>query len=220
MAPPPDGGAKVMTGLIGKKLESVSLRTYLRPLAAPMVATSAILSMVGTAAIYVSVISAPGVSGVLGAGLALVMLAIAIIDGRRFIIPDWLNAAGMVLAIVYAGVREPEAIGQAVAVAMLRGLAVALVFFSLRYGYAKLRGRQGLGFGDVKLAFVAGTWLDWMTIPIAIELAAFAAITTYVLRQLILGQPISATTRMPFGLFFAPAIWICWVIEMRWFQLV
>ena len=209
-----------MTGSIGKKLESVSLRTYLRPLAVPMVATSAILSMVGTAAIYVSVISAPGVSGVLGAGLALVMLAIAIIDGRRFIIPNWLNAAGMALAIVYAGVREPEAIGQAVAVAMLRGLAVALAFFSLRYGYAKLRGRHGLGFGDVKLAFVAGTWLDWMTIPIAIELAAFAAITTYVLRQLILGQPISATTRMPFGLFFAPAIWICWVIEIWWFQLV
>ena len=190
-----------MTGSIGKKLESVSLRTCLRPLAVPMVATSAILSMVGTAAIYVSVISAPGVSGVLGAGLALVMLAIAIIDGRRFIIPNWLNAAGMALAIVYAGVREPEAIGQAVAVAMLRGLAVALAFFSLRYGYAKLRGRHGLGFGDVKLAFVAGTWLDWMTIPIAIELAAFAAITTYVLRQLILGQPITATTRMPFGLF-------------------
>ena len=209
-----------MTGSIGKKLESVSLRTCLRPLAVPMVATSATLSMVGTAAIYVSVISAPGVSGVLGAGLALVMLAIAIIDGRRFIIPNWLNAAGMALAIVYAGVREPEAIGQAVAVAMLRGLAVALAFFSLRYGYAKLRGRQGLGFGDVKLAFVAGTWLDWMTIPIAIELAAFAAITTYVLRQLILGQPISATTRMPFGLFFAPAIWICWVIEIWWFQLV
>ena len=209
-----------MTGSIGKKLESVSLRTCLRPLAVPMVATSAILSMVGTAAIYVSVISAPGVSGVLGAGLALVMLAIAIIDGRRFIIPNWLNAAGMALAIVYAGVREPEAIGQAVAVAMLRGLAVALAFFSLRYGYAKLRGRQGLGFGDVKLAFVAGTWLDWMTIPIAIELAAFAAITTYVLRQLILRQPISATTRMPFGLFFAPAIWICWVIEIWWFQLV
>ena len=209
-----------MTGSIGKKFESVSLRTYLRPLAVPMVATSATLSMVGTAAIYVSVISAPGVSGVLGAGLALVMLAIAIIDGRRFIIPNWLNAAGMALAIVYAGVREPEAIGQAVAVAMLRGLAVALAFFSLRYGYAKLRGRHGLGFGDVKLAFVAGTWLDWMTIPIAIELAAFAAITTYVLRQLILRQPISATTRMPFGLFFAPAIWICWVIEIWWFQLV
>jgi len=207
-------------GLFGKTPESVSIGRTLPPLAAPRASTSAILGLVGAAAIYISVISAPGVSGVLGAGLAVVMLAIAIIDGRRFIIPDWLNAAGIMLAIVYAGVREPEAMEQAVVVATLRGLAVALVFFSLRYAYAKLRGRHGLGFGDVKLAFVAGTWLDWMTIPIAIELAAFAAITTYVLRQLILGQPISATTRMPFGLFFAPAIWICWVIEMRWFQLV
>ena len=206
-------------GLIGKTLESVSIGRTLPPLAAPRASTSAILGLVGAAAIYVSVISAPGVSGVLGAGLAVVMLAIAIIDGRRFIIPDWLNAAGIVLAIVYAGVREPEAMEQAVVVATLRGLAVALVFFSLRYAYAKLRGRHGLGFGDVKLAFVAGTWLDWMTIPLAIELAAFAAITTYVLRQLILRQPISATTRMPFGLFFAPAIWICWVIEIWWFQL-
>jgi leader peptidase (prepilin peptidase)/N-methyltransferase len=207
-------------GLIGKTLESVSIGRTLPPLAAPRASTSAILGLVGAAAIYISVISAPGVSGVLGAGLAVVMLAIAIIDGRRFIIPDWLNAAGIMLAIVYAGVREPEAMEQAVVVATLRGLAVALVFFSLRYAYAKLRGRHGLGFGDVKLAFVAGTLLDWMTIPLAIELAAFAAITTCVLRQLILGQPISATTRMPFGLFFAPAIWICWVIEMRWFQLV
>ena len=207
-------------GLIGKTLESVSIGRTLPPLAAPRASTSAIIGLVGAAAIYVSVMSAPGVSGVLGAGLAVVMLAIAIIDGRKFIIPDWLNAAGIMLAIVYAGVREPEAMEQAVVVATLRGLAVALVFFSLRYAYAKLRGRHGLGFGDVKLAFVAGTWLDWMTIPLAIELAAFAAITTYVLRQLILGQPISATTHMPFGLFFAPAIWICWVIEIWWFQLV
>ena len=35
-------------------------------------------------------------------------------------------------------------------------------FFALRYGYARLRGRQGLGLGDVKLAFVAGAWLDWL----------------------------------------------------------
>ena len=210
----------VTTKSIGKGRRSGSLEDDLRKLATPAAFINALIAAAMGAAVYVSLVIAPGTIGLLGAGLALIMVAIAVIDGRSFIIPDWLNAAGIVLAIVYAAVREPEAIGQAVALATLRGLALALVFFSLRYGYAKLRGRQGLGFGDVKLAFVAGTWLDWMTIPIAIELAAFAAITTYVLRQLILGQPISATTRMPFGLFFAPAIWICWVIEMRWFQLV
>ena len=210
----------VTTKSIGKGRRSGSLEDDLRKLATPAAFINALIAAAMGAAVYVSLVIAPGTTGLLGAGLALIMLAIAVIDWRSFIIPDWLNVAGIVLAIVYAAVLEPEAIGQAVALATLRGLALALVFFSLRYGYAKLRGRQGLGFGDVKLAFVAGTWLDWMTIPIAIELAAFAAITTYVLRQLILGQPISATTRMPFGLFFAPAIWICWVIEMRWFQLV
>jgi len=210
----------VATKSIRKWRHGGSFGDGLRKLATPATFTNALIAAAISTAVCVSLVIAPGTIGLLGAGLALIMLAIAVIDGRSFIIPDWLNAAGIVLAIVYAAVREPEAIGQAVAVAMLRGLALALVFFSLRYGYAKLRGRQGLGFGDVKLAFVAGTWLDWMTIPIAIELAAFAAITTYGLRQLMLGQPISATTRMPFGLFFAPAIWICWVIEMRWFQLV
>jgi hypothetical protein len=31
--------------------------------------------------------------------------------------------------------------------------------------------------------------------------------------QLALGRPISATSRLPFGLFFAPSIWICWLME-------
>jgi leader peptidase (prepilin peptidase)/N-methyltransferase len=75
---------------------------------------------------------------------------------------------------------------------------------------------QGLGLGDVKLAFVAGAWLDWLTIPLAIQLAAFAALSAFLVRQLVSGQSMSATNRMPFGLFLAPAIWICWLLEVRW----
>ena len=89
------------------------------------------------AAVYVSLVVAPG--AIIGAGLASRRVTIALIDGRGFIIPDWLNAAGIVLAMVYAAVG-PEAMGQAVVVALLRGLAIALVIFLVRYGYAKLRG--------------------------------------------------------------------------------
>ena len=122
-----------------------------------------------------------------------------------------------VLAIAArGGARQPEAMLQAVAMAVLRGTVLALIFFALRYGYARLRGRQGLGLGDVKLAFVAGAWLDWSMIPLAIQLAAFAALSAYLVRQLVSGRSISATNRMPFGLFFAPAIWICWLLEVRW----
>jgi leader peptidase (prepilin peptidase)/N-methyltransferase len=103
-----------------------------------------------------------------------------------------------------------------VAIAILRGTLLALIFFAIRSGYARLRGRQGLGLGDVKLAFVAGAWLDWTMIPIAIQLAAFAALSAYVVWQLAFGRSISATSRMPFGLFFAPAIWICWLLQVSW----
>ena len=181
--------------------------------------TKLFLGLVAIGAVYVSMVSAPRTIGLLASGLALVMLAIAIIDWRSFIIPNWLNAAGFGLAIMHAAAREPDIMTQAVVIAAMRGAALALIFLALRYGYARFRGRQGLGLGDVKLALVAGVWLDGLMIPIAIELAAFAALSAYLLRQLISGRSISATNRMPFGLFFAPAIWMCWLLEARWLEL-
>jgi leader peptidase (prepilin peptidase)/N-methyltransferase len=181
--------------------------------------TKLFLGLVAVAAVYVSMVSAPRVIGLLASSLALVMLTIAVIDWRSFIIPNWLNAAGFGLAIMHAAAQEPNMMAQAIAMAAMRGAALALIFFVLRYVYAQLRGRQGLGLGDVKLAFVGGAWLDWLMIPIAIELATFAALSAYLLRQFISGRSVSATNRMPFGLFFAPAIWICWVLEVRWLEL-
>jgi leader peptidase (prepilin peptidase)/N-methyltransferase len=51
------------------------------------------------------------------------------------------------------------------------------------------------------------------TIPIAVEIAALAALAVYALRRSMTGRPIRATARLPFGLFFAPAIWLCWLLE-------
>src|SRR4029077_16664099 len=104
-------------------------------LATPAAFTNALIAAAVSTAVCISLVIAPGTIGLLGAGLPLIMLAIAVIDVRSFIIPDWLNGAGIVLAIVYAASREPEAIGQAVVVALLRGLAIALVIFLVRYGY-------------------------------------------------------------------------------------
>jgi leader peptidase (prepilin peptidase)/N-methyltransferase len=172
-----------------------------------MVALSAVVAVV------ISILSAPGIVGIFGAALALLMLTIAVIDWRSFVIPDALNASGLCLGLMHAVAREPDNMVVAVAMAVVRGALIALVFLAIRYLYARIRGREGLGLGDIKLAAVAGAWLDWPVIPIAIEVAAFVALAIYALRQLVLGRPISATSRLPFGLFFAPAIWICWLIE-------
>jgi leader peptidase (prepilin peptidase)/N-methyltransferase len=139
-----------------------------------------------------------------------------VIDRSRFVIPDWLVAAGLALAALHAAALEPDARLQAVASAAARGITLACVLLAVRMVYAKVRGRQGLGLGDVKLAMVAGAWLDWLTMAVAIEIAAVGALSVYILRQEILRRPLSATHRLPFGLFFAPAIWMCWVLETVW----
>lgn len=167
--------------------------------------------------VMASIVSVPGVLGFLGGGLAIAMVTIAFIDWRRFIIPNWLNVVAFVLALVHAAVREPGSLFEGIVIAILRAASVGLVFLAIRYGYALVRGRQGLGLGDVKLAAVAGAWLDWTVVPIAVEVAAFAALTAYLGRQLILGRSISVANRIPFGTFFAPAIWLSWFLEMLFF---
>jgi leader peptidase (prepilin peptidase)/N-methyltransferase len=174
---------------------------------------TAIVALVAVAAVAVSLRVAPGMTGLLGAALALVMLAIAVIDRQRFVIPNSLNALGLILALLHALVLDPDAMFSAVALAAARGAVLALTFLAVRSVYARLRGRQGLGLGDVKLAAVAGAWLDWLMMPIAVELAAFAALSFYLLRAGVLGRPFSGVDRLPLGLFFAPAVWLCWVFQ-------
>jgi leader peptidase (prepilin peptidase)/N-methyltransferase len=164
------------------------------------------------AAVTMSVVSASGPTGVFGACLAIVVLTIAFVDAQSFIIPDWLNAVGFALGLFCAMTQQTDVIWGA-ALALLRAGTLVLAFLLLRLLYARIRERQGLGMGDVKLAAVAGAWLDWGTLPVAIEVATLAALSTYVLRQLALGETLSATKRVPFGLFFAPAIWIGWILE-------
>jgi len=174
------------------------------------------LGLLAAAGVIASLMSEPGLSGVLGAGLAVIMLAIAVIDGRRFIIPNQLTAAGFALGLVHAAVQQPEAIVPAVTLAIARAAVLALSFFLLCYLYKAVRGREGLGLGDVKLAGVAGAWLDWLMIPIAIELAACAALLVYVLRYIVFNRSLAATQRVPFGLFLAPAIWLGWIGQTIW----
>jgi leader peptidase (prepilin peptidase) / N-methyltransferase len=160
-----------------------------------------------------SVALVPDSHGVWGAGLAVLMTAIAAIDARRFIIPDELTVAAVALGLAYTAVQDPGSWPQAVAWSLLRGAAPAAVFYAVRAGYRHWRGREGIGLGDVKLAAVAGIWLDWPTIPVAIEIAAVAALCTYLVIYVCFRRAVRRTTRIPFGLFLAPAIWLAWIGE-------
>jgi leader peptidase (prepilin peptidase)/N-methyltransferase len=160
--------------------------------------------------------AAPGTAGAFGAALALIMLAIAVADARSFLIPNRLSLAAFLLALVDAAALAapdwPDRL-QAVGLSLLRAAVLGLAFLALRALYARLRGREGLGLGDVKLAAVAGAWLDWPLMPVAVEIAALAGLGAYAIGRLAGRRPVSAAARLPFGLFFAPAIWVCWLLD-------
>jgi len=178
-----------------------------RPLAACAIVAAAV------AACVISLIAAPGVGGILGAALGLIAIAVAVIDARWFIIPNELSAAAFALGLVRAAVTEPPVL-QAVLFAALRGAMIALLFLALREGYRRLRGRDGIGLGDVKLSAAAGAWLSWIAVPIAIEIAALAAIAAFAVRHYLGGRPLDAALKFPFGMFLAPSIWLAWLIDV------
>jgi leader peptidase (prepilin peptidase) / N-methyltransferase len=174
----------------------------------PIVASFALI-----AAVMGSLLAAPGLDGLLGALLAALMLAIAVTDSRRYIIPNELTAAAFALALLRAGTVGPEADWYAVMWAALRALAIALPFLTLMWAYRRWRGRDGLGLGDVKLAAVAGAWLGLTTVFAVVELAALAALGAYAASGYLRKRPLKKTAFLPFGLFLAPAIWIGWLAE-------
>jgi len=158
-----------------------------------------------------SVVAAPGWQGVLGGGLAVTMVAIAAVDAREFIIPDGLVLAGVLLGLTDAALADPQQPAAAMAQAALRALVLAVIFFLFRAAYRRWRGREGIGLGDVKLAAVGGAWLGWGAAGLAIDIAALSALAA-VLIGACRGRRITGTMRIPFGLFFAPAIWIAWLL--------
>jgi len=163
--------------------------------------------------LLVSFAVAPGVEGALGGALGLLMLWIASVDARRFVVPNVLSAGGFALGVIHAALASPDSGFGGALMALWRAAFAAGLFLLVRIVYCRLRGRDGLGLGDVKLAGAAGAWLSLPMLPISIEIAAVTALAAYVFRQRKRARVLRAAGRIPFGAFFAPAIWLGWMLD-------
>src|SRR5262249_3465031 len=83
-------------------------------------------------------------------------------------------------------------------------------FWLVRRAYYRLRGREGLGFGDVKLAAAADAWTGWHDLPNVVLLAAAMALGLAIALAIARRKSLSGTERIPFGAFLAPSIWVVW----------
>jgi leader peptidase (prepilin peptidase)/N-methyltransferase len=163
-----------------------------------------------------SLFAAPSPLGVAGVALALIMLAIAVVDWRFFIIPDELTLLAAAIGIIDLLLERASEMPAQILDALVRAATIASIFFAFRFIYRRLRGYEGMGLGDVKLAGVAGIWLDWSSLPIAVEFAALGALGFVVSQHIRTGNALNPSAKLPFGAFFAPAIWCCWLFAQWW----
>jgi leader peptidase (prepilin peptidase)/N-methyltransferase len=151
--------------------------------------------------------SLPGPAALAATGLGVLMVAGADIDARTYLIPDLVSLGALAGGLLVAFVLAPADPWASLAAAAVRAAATALCVFLVRLGYGRLRGREGLGLGDVKLAGAVGAWLPLEAIPLCVGLAAAGALACAALARL-RGEDVAATTRLPFGAFLCPALWL------------
>lgn len=133
--------------------------------------------------------------------LAAGLVALSIVDFRTFRLPDRiLGPLTVVVVGAFAVVAVVSNDGGRLTRGLEAGVAATVILGLLHLAYPK-----GLGFGDVKLAFVLGLatgWVSWGAVALAVFLAAASGAVVGVLGAWAAGEPVHGR-RLPFGPFLA-----------------
>jgi leader peptidase (prepilin peptidase) / N-methyltransferase len=138
--------------------------------------------------------------GILTAGLG----ALAVIDFRTGYLPDVLVAPLGLIGLGVAVYGSP--IGVTWAMALLAATINAGVFFGLRWLVSRLKGREAMGLGDVKLVAAGGLWLGPLGLPYIMAVAGIATLLGAGIAGLITRKPVWRG-EMPLGPGLALGIW-------------
>jgi leader peptidase (prepilin peptidase)/N-methyltransferase len=173
----------------------------------------------------------------LSLGLAWGLFALAAIDWLEFRLPDLLTlplvAVGLIASAFlpdadilndttlpvarflagaipfHAGSGTVQALSQVTAHSIAAAAAYLMLSLSA-WSYRLVRGRDGMGLGDAKLAAVAGAWLGLEPLPSVLLLASVAGIVWVLVAGLFGGRE-SLSQRIPFGVPLSLAIWTVWL---------
>lgn len=143
----------------------------------------------------------PGYAGWSLALFGWMLLPLALLDARYFWLPNRLVAA-----LALGGLLAAEPMLGTEPISRLIGAAVGgLTLLLLAEAFKRLRGRDGMGGGDPKLAAAIGCWLGWMPLPVMFLLASGGGIVWALAQK----KDVPITDRhIPFGAFMAAAAWL------------
>lgn len=201
--------ALALAGLAaGAAAAEVSRRLAQEPASRPVQARHVLLPAIGS---LVGVWAALGQASVLEAGLTALLgwqlLWIAVVDAEHFWLPDWLTLPLALSGLATAALLENWTLANAIAGAA----AGFLLLWLLARAYRWLRGREGLGGGDPFLLAGLGAWTGWIGLPSVLLWSSLAGLSV-VLAQVMAGQKVSGTDRLPFGVFLAIGGWLTWML--------
>jgi leader peptidase (prepilin peptidase) / N-methyltransferase len=167
----------------------------------------------GAAAIgVISALSLPWPIAIASTVLGTLMVAGADVDARTFLLPDPITWGALASGIAAAPLLDAATPWITAGEAIARAGCIAVLLALFRTGYAWVRRNEGLGLGDVKLAAAIGAWLPFEAIPLCFGLAASSALVM-VMFACLKGQAVTRTTRIPFGAFLCPALWIVFYMD-------
>jgi leader peptidase (prepilin peptidase)/N-methyltransferase len=140
-----------------------------------------------------------------GLYLMVVLTAVCAIDARYGIIPD-----SLVLALAAGGAIQCGLQGQA---ELLSRAGEAVLLFAggslFRATYRRVRGHDGLGFGDVKFATAGVLWIGLEGMPMLLLTAVFSALASLVILKAE-GHDLDSKQTIAFGPHLAVALWLVW----------
>ena len=176
-----------------------------------------------TAALFAAVTWHDGLSFALAFDLAFTasLIALVFIDAEHMLLPNAITYPGILFALVMrlvvpylAGSSHFEDLPHLISIlparlplgvvsligALIGALAGGGSLWLMGFLWAKLRGVEAMGFGDVKMMLMVGAYLGWRLTILTILLAAFSGSLAGIAMMLQRGQR-NMQMMLPFGIF-------------------
>lgn len=134
------------------------------------------------------------------------LLALAVMDARSLFLSDALTLPLIPAGLLVCLWLDPLGVWSNIAGALFG----AAVFMAMSWAYFRLRAREGLGLGDVKLIAAAGAWVGVEGLGTVI-LWAVMVNAVMIASEMLRGQTMAATTQVPLGTGLAAGLWLTWL---------
>jgi leader peptidase (prepilin peptidase)/N-methyltransferase len=136
----------------------------------------------------------------------LALVTTVFIDIEFRIIPDRFSLGCWAVAILASLLWGVPSI-----VESLSGGALGFgIFFAMAWGYEKLKGIEGLGFGDVKMMGWLGSWIGIFGVPFVILVASLTGLMAGLVAMKTSREGLK--TAIPFGPFLSLGAYVVWIM--------